>query len=411
MSTGIEISSRLSLFVFIDALGWELVKRHRFLDDVAPERAPLKTILGYSSTCDPTILTGRMPRDHGHFAFFAYDPRRSPFQFYKIFSVLPGAFMNRGRVRAKFSQLMKRVHGFTGYFQLYCMPFHLLHLFDYTERKNIFEPGGINGGCPTIFDYLREQRIPYCRPETFDEPRAFSEASAALNEANVRFVYLFLGRLDADLHNHGTQSEVVSRHIAWYDAEIRRLLTIAAHHYEEVRLFLFSDHGMTDVTETCDLMKRIETLGLRFGEDYAAVYDSTMARFWFLREGVREKIEAALREESRGHIMSDEELTRYGCDFPNQRYGELFFLLDPGVLLCPSHMGSKPLAGMHGYDPEHEDSVAVFMTNVPNIATPRRLDDMYAIMRADVQEGRPSVTSIKDIRETITHETIEGALT
>ena len=38
----------LGLFVFIDALGWEVLRRHpKFLADLAPERKPLETILGY----------------------------------------------------------------------------------------------------------------------------------------------------------------------------------------------------------------------------------------------------------------------------------------------------------------------------------------------------------------------------
>lgn len=375
---------RLSLFVFIDAFGWELAKRHSFLDDILTRKAPLDTIFGYSSTCDPTILTGRLPREHGHFAFFTYDPSNSPFRFYKVFSLLPGGIMNRGRVRAKFSQVMKRLHGFTGYFQLYCMPFNRLHLYDYTERNNIFEPKGINGGQATIFDHLRQEKIPYCRPEGYDEPKAIAEATEAIETGGVRFVYLFLARLDAHLHRHGTQSEVVARHIAWYDTEIRKLYEVAQHRYEDVQLFVFSDHGMTDITDTCDLQRSIDALGLRFGEDYAAVYDSTMARFWFLKEGVRDKIEAVLRAEPRGHILSDEQLAAFGCDFPGHRYGQLFFLLNPGVLLCPSHMGLKPLAAMHGYSPADDNSVAAFMTNAEDIAMPARLDDMFRVMQNSV---------------------------
>ena len=65
---------RLTLFVFIDAFGWELVKRWPFMEDIIAAKAPLDTIFGYSSTCDPTILTGKLPRDHGHFAFYYYNP-------------------------------------------------------------------------------------------------------------------------------------------------------------------------------------------------------------------------------------------------------------------------------------------------------------------------------------------------
>jgi len=390
MSEGPNSSARkrLTLCVFIDALGWEILQRHGFLDDILVDKQRLETIFGYSSTCDPTIITGKMPRDHGHFAFFAYDPKKSPFKFYKLFGVLPRFLMERGRVRAKFSQIMKKVHGFTGYFQLYNMPFKTLHLFNYTEQKNIFEAGGINGGQSTIFDYLRERKIPFCRSESYVEPECVEEMVDAVTAGKIGFGYLFFGRLDALLHQYGTQGAPVSEHIAWYDAEIRRVYEAAQANYDEVNLFLFSDHGMTDITEVCDVKGRIEALGLRFGEDYAVAYDSTMARFWFLKPGVREPIEAALKEEPLGHIMSDDELTAYGCDFPGNTYGELFFLMKPGVLICPSHMGVKPLAGMHGFAPEDKDSAASFMTNVALARKPHRLEDLYTIMKDSIDGAR-----------------------
>lgn len=378
---------KLTLCVFIDALGWEVLKRHPFLDDILAVKAPLNTIFGYSSTCDPTILTGKLPREHGHFAFFAYDPEKSPFKRYKYFSLLPKSLMERGRVRSKLSQIMKRVHGFTGYFQLYNMPFKRLHLFNYTEQANIFEPGGINGGQATIFDHLRGRGIPYCRPEGYNEPESVAEVGRAIEAGEVTFVYLFLGRLDAILHQYGTQSDEVTRHIAWYESAIRGLYEKATARYGEVSLFLFSDHGMTDIREVCDVMDRVDRLGFTFGEDYAAAYDSTMARFWFLKPGVRERVEAALREEPKGHIMTEEELATYGCDFPGSTYGELFFLMEPGVLICPSHMGVKPLAGMHGFAPGDKDSTASFMSSKPLARAPRGLEDLYGLMLDEV-EGR-----------------------
>ena len=69
---------KLSLFVFIDAFGWRLLQEHSFLDDLLHTKVPVETVLGYSATCVPTILTGAWPRDHGHFAFFRYDPDASP---------------------------------------------------------------------------------------------------------------------------------------------------------------------------------------------------------------------------------------------------------------------------------------------------------------------------------------------
>ena len=41
------------------------------------------------------------------------------------------------------------------------------------------------------------------------------------------------------------------------------------------------------------------------------------------------------------------------------------FLLDPGVLMVPSFMGSRPLAAMHGYDPAHPGMAALIAASQP----------------------------------------------
>ncbi|MBI2425844.1 MAG: alkaline phosphatase family protein [Candidatus Hydrogenedentes bacterium] len=379
---------RLSLCVFIDAFGWELARKHAFLDGILALKAPLQTIFGYSSTCDPTIITGLLPRDHGHFAFFRYAPSRSPFRWYRPLSYLPKSLMNRGRVRHKLSQWFKKLHGYTGYFQLYNMPFDRLHLFDYSEKRDLYEKDGINSGAPTLFDELRARGIPYFMSDWRQGEEAnLRDFKAALGQRPFGFAYVYLAAMDAVLHAHGTHAPQVAEKIQWYDRQLRDLIAAAETHYETVRLFVFSDHGMTDIHDLCDLIALVEPAGLRFGEDYAAVYDSTMARFWFLKPGARETIESVLVTEPRGRCMTREELAAWGCDFEGDTYGELFFLMNPGVLICPSFMGEKPLAGMHGYSPEDAGSVAAFMSSVPVSPLPNRLDDLYRLMMREALEG------------------------
>ena len=190
------------------------------------------------------------------------------------------------------------------------------------------------------------------------------------------------------LHKHGKIADEVGAHIRWYEERIKHVIALAEERYDEVRVFAFSDHGMTDIHATCDVKGRIEGLGLEFGVDYVAAYDSTMARFWFLKDGARAPITEALEQEAQGRILSDDQLAEWGCDFPGRKYGELFFLMNPGVLLCPSFMGEKPLAGMHGFAPEDKDSVAAFMSNVKLESPPKRLDDLYWLMRDEAAEGR-----------------------
>ncbi len=376
--------ARLGLFVFVDAFGWEILRQNTFMQDVLPFRCPLGTIFGYSSTCDPTILTGALPREHGHFSFYRYAPESSPFKHARLFSLLPASLTGRGRVRHHISKWYKRHLGYTGYFQLYNMPFDLLHHFEYTEKLDLYEPGGIIGGQPTIFDYLRERGIPFFHSDwRRGERENLAAAKAAVQHKELRFAYVYLAAMDAILHQHGPQSKEGQAHIRWYDGQLRQLLQAAQESHGDVRMHVFSDHGMTAVTRCSGLMAAVDRLGLRFGVDYAAVFDSTLARFWLLNDRARDLIPRLLAEVEDGHVVSDEELHRWGADFPDRSYGDLFYLLDPGVLLCPGHLGISPLAGMHGYAPEDRDSVAMYAASHAPESPPKRLEDLFGLMRAE----------------------------
>jgi hypothetical protein len=139
-----------------------------------------------------------------------------------------------------------------------------------------------------------------------------------------------------------------------------------------VRLYVFSDHGMANCDRHVNLMEKIEALPVKFGEDYVAVYDSPMARFWFLKPGVREVIEDRLKKIVEGRIIGEAELKELRAHFVDQRFGETIFLMDEGTLIVPSHMGERPIRAMHGYHPRDPQSYAALFTNqaVPESITP-----------------------------------------
>jgi hypothetical protein len=358
---------KMPLFIMIDAMGFEILSRHRFCNDLLPVRKRLNSVFGYSSACVPSILSGRWPDEHYNWCYFVYDPQNSPFHWLRSFRWLPRSLTSRRIFRRRLSQAVQQVMKFEGYFDLYNMPFEHLHLFDFSERKSPLRPGGMNKG-PNIFDLLAQNQVRYFVSDPHrPEGENFRILQQHLRGGAVDFAFMYWANLDGLLHRVGNQSGELQPLLDIYDRWIHQLVEAASERYGGVELYVFSDHGMANCTKLVNLKGRIDALNLRFGEDYAAVYDSTMARFWFLKPGARPAIEGELAQESLGRVLPDYELKSLRTYFPDHRFGELIFLLKEGALLVPSHMGERPITAMHGYHPAETQSYASLLTNQPAI--------------------------------------------
>jgi hypothetical protein len=174
-----------------------------------------------------------------------------------------------------------------------------------------------------------------------------------------------------------------------YERWLAELLATAEQHYAEVRLYVFSDHGMANCDELLDLRRVVSALPLRVGDDYAVVYDSTMARFWFFNERARRMVASALEQVPQGRILPKTELRRLRAWFDDEYFGELIFLVKEGVLIVPSDMGERPLRGMHGYHPEDPQSYAMLCTNQPSVPESiRAIPHVFELMTRDAQLAR-----------------------
>jgi predicted AlkP superfamily pyrophosphatase or phosphodiesterase len=373
----------LSIVTFIDALGWEVLKGRSFMEKELPHRRPLRSTFGFSSACVPSILTGKQPQEHGHWSFFYKTQGPSPFRGLRWLRHLPRRITDRGRVRSQISKRLKKRLGFKGYFQLYNIPFKHIDRIDYCEKNDLFKPGGINQG-DSIFDRLDDAGVDYHVSDwRSGEPENISSLLGAIEQESIRFAFLYMADMDALLHQVGKDSDRVDEKLEWYEHRLRELLDCAGRHYDEVRLFVCSDHGMATVHTHVDVMTEIESLPLRYGEDYLATYDSTMARFWFETPEAEAQVRQALSNIHHGRILSDDELEALGCAFAGDQYGELIFLVDPGTIILPSHMGTAPITGMHGYHPDHADSDAALLSNVPPLTDPRGIADVFHLMTAE----------------------------
>jgi len=373
---------RICIFVFIDAMGWEIIKDRPFLKDLLPHRYRVEMQFGYSSTAIPTILSGERPTVHKHLSFYYYAPEKSPFGAMKYLglSLLPSSIAQRWRVRHILSKLVAKYYGFTGYFEMYAMPFERLPYFDYIERTDIFVPGGLSP-VRNIADVLEERRISYHISNWRLQERENVDALIReVQRGEIQFAFLYTAAMDGLLHRVTKNGLEIDRKLAWYEEQIKRLLKHVEDVYQDIYIAVFSDHGMTTLAGVVDVKREIEMLGGKFGSDYAAVYDSTMARMWFFNDHFRSTALEKLVAIPHSHVMERTEFRHYHIDFDDHMYGETFLLMDPGWQIQPCDMGLKALPGMHGFAPEHEDSYAALLSSEPVVTELNSVADYFRLM-------------------------------
>ena len=383
--------------VLVDALGWRLAGSDPAFAPLLHERRPLATVLGFSSGALPTAFTGRPAREHGRWLMYrraADAPGQSGpgvFRGFEWLKLLPARLRRSWRLSRALTSLVER-RGVRGYFNLYEVPRDELAAFDLPERDDIFVPGGLPAD--SLWDALERRQVPWRGwnwRTAEDDARA--QALACLERGREDLLFLYTARLDALLHHEGSRGPGVRRALEAWSAWFADANAAARRAGREAWLYLCSDHGMVDVERTVDLMARVAALPWQRGRDYVAFFDSTMARFWWRTPAARDAVRAALAAEPSGRWLSAEELQREGADFADHRYGEDIFLLDPGVLLVPSFMGSAPVAAMHGYDPAHPDMAGVLAANRPLPPDVTHLSQLRAFLERELDAQARAVAA------------------
>jgi hypothetical protein len=379
----------ITMVVLIDALGWSYLEGHPFLSGLLPYRRSLRTVLGFSSGAIPTILTGLPPASTGHWNLLYYDPAGSPFRWIRCARYLPKWILDHRITRRIVTEIGRRLLGMGPGFEC-CISPELLPWFNWVERKNIYDRGGITGA-PSIFDQLDKEGIEfrvYSYHESSDT-EILERAESDLERSDATFFFVYLCEMDMFLHLHCQEPSKVAEKLGWYEKSLQKLFSVVRKIDPNARLIVTSDHGMTPVVNHYDLIGVLEPLGLRMPEDLLAVFDSTMARFWFFNDRTRETVSSALRDLTCGRWLTDEELKRSGVFFADRRFGEQIYLLHPGWLLSRSDFngaGWMP-SGMHGYQPDDCYSDAIFLaSHQPGFAM-ETIADVHRCMKEAIQRS------------------------
>ena len=376
----------IEIFLFIDALGWKIVNDHDFLPELLPYRKKIDMQFGYSSSAIPTILSGKTPAEHGHLGLFRFAPEATPFSGLSRLAWLfkPEKFWNRGRVRHHLSKLLKKLYGFTGYFQLYRMPLWKLKYVDYCEKQDLFIAHGMND-IANLHDSLSKIKVDFHIADWhLNDQENYLAAEKAI-ENGKKFLFVYTASLDGLLHDKINDPAAIKTKLNEIKLQIESLFRKAGEYAENVHFTVISDHGMTPLTGTVDIMSKLEQSNLVFGKDYGACYDSTMARFYYLNEKAQALIPEILKEFP-GHFLSMDDEIKYGIYRNDRAFGDAIFLLDAGIQIIPSDMGGKPLNGMHGFAPENEHSYASLLANYAVPESVKHVADYFNLMIESAQK-------------------------
>lgn len=356
--------------ILIDSFQNEYYQYCPFLSQLKQDNfsADLLPIIGYQQQL-ASLFTGKYPQEVDVWNTFWLSSRGSIFNWTRLFSF--AKFLDR--------RLFKYFIDFLSYFfagindmSPILIPIEIMSRFDIIMRRPITYADCLRH--PTIFDLLRNNNIKFSYfkggiKHTDQSGRFLSNLShlisrsdshcieSALNDS-ADFKFIYLAELDHVVHKYGVDSLQVEEKLKELDSLIEKYI-------EESRrpFIIISDHGMIKVKQKTDILSRLGKTGLVMGRDYLVFLESVIARFWFFNDEARAKIINELENIKEGHILSESEKQEFGINFKDNKFGDLFFILEPGYVIIPNYYQSKTKPeAMHGYLPQFNKGI--FLTNL-----------------------------------------------
>ena len=354
------------LTFFFDALKPDSLEHMPFLNSFAFKRR-MRSELGHSVTCHPSMYSGVHPDKHLQWFVWKYDPLTSPFKWARVFKYM-GFMDNLGSryfLHKYTRQSRKKNTAWFGVPLLVNLPLKYWPYFNVVEDRAWNEPGYL-AKYPTIFDILRRHKLGF---EISGMSKGVGDEFEQIGQQEFHeiqpWTYFFLGSVDHYSHNYGQDApETIER--------LRRLDTLVHSKYEayskrvpDFDVFVFSDHGHIRVEKHVDIHAIFRNNGYNLFR-FINLVESNYVRFWFRDKGEREIVERILSTIKEGFILTEEHYHRYHLEMPDNRYGDLVFYLDTPAIFSKTIWGfSQKQRSMHGYLPEHPGSDGVFMSQRP----------------------------------------------
>jgi predicted AlkP superfamily pyrophosphatase or phosphodiesterase len=317
----------------------------------------------------PTILTGTYPTEHGMWGVKLKNNTTESFSD-KLTDLFPDIVT---------TSVQCLLHFFTNSFDLAAIPPKRRRLFElkrtkYHRRTRLTDALLEIGGIETCLGVLGKSRARYLYSNSSDPIKnVVNNIGSGLYQLEILELY------SLDLIQQWNLDTV--QKVRDYYGRIDEFLNALSERCKEngIVLALLSDHGHEEIKGSIDIKRELS--GLTAAEDeYTFFIDVSMVRFWFRTVSARREILSKLAELENVTLLTSNDLNEYHISFADSRYGEVFFLADPGYIFFP-HDFYQPVAnlylalsdprqrgrlknprhrGTHGYLPHH-DSERAFM--------------------------------------------------
>jgi len=360
------------LFLFIDALSARYLddpslmpKTHDFMNSFhSSEFIP---VLGYSQAIKSSIFTGKPPSITDVYGKYRFNFVDSPMKWLSRFP-FKNSLDEYPFIRYPINMILSFVFGLPRN----NIPLSAHHFLKFHELEDPFNYTTI-GGAQTVFSKINSSGGKfhfYGYPVNTGDQDAISSARKTISNDDLTVVYL--GELDHAGHHLSFENPNFRLKLKEYDKIISDFIDVAQRN--SMSLLLFSDHGMSKVNSSFNIISSLRRNDILMGRDIAAIIDSTLFRAISLRNNF--KLKEILSNLKNCHLLTESEKKEFGLDFPNRDHGELFLLLDEGFVFLPGFYdvtGRLP-EGMHGYSPLLNSQHGILIStreadHLPNLVT------------------------------------------
>jgi len=360
------------LVLFIDALPYD-----RGINIVNELKSTVhsRTVpgVGYSINVKAELFAGLNPDEVGYFCEWNYDSSKEIPLWASLLTPVVEFFTSKVNL---INRIVHRLVGDILGHRVYAIPYRVLPLlvnsgataYDWPfTRSTVFSEGG--------FD-----RVLYSE-EGVDDEKVFKKALSALSQKDIKRLFVSTAELDGVMHHHGMHCKEYEDQILLLEKYTVELINkFIEKNGEDSRYFIISDHGMAPVENAIEY--DIES---KFGKPGKKTYihfiDATFFRVWVNDKSLEKPMLESFAKLDGGHIMTDQEREHHGL--VDKKHGDIIFTLDEGNQFAPSFFGNDTCKAMHGYDPELESQLGVFISNIENFdATHIKAKEIYSCIKS-----------------------------